>query len=91
MTVLKAIGHYIIKQILAVSLCLMTLVGTLLGMVLAALFVAIFGIGLAFIFLVAPLIKIEVKEKWSDLAKELDKMAAKAKAANVTEFPKKGA
>lgn len=87
---MKAIGNfiagaarYVLRQVCAILLALVILVGTVLGALIAALFVAILGILFALVVTIAPLLGLSAKS----MANAIKEKALGA-SSNVHEFKK---
>ena len=82
-TFFRKIGRYFIRQVAAILLGLIVLVGTILGATIAALLVAIVGVVLALIIMAAPLLGSSA----TSMAESLKEKAFNA-SENVHEFKK---
>ena len=77
MNIVRKSARYMTKQILGILIAVGVLAGTVIGMFLAALLVALFGLFGAGFFLLAPIFGIVLREKLNGWSKGADELVEK--------------
>ncbi len=81
MNAIRMFWLYLVKQALAILIAAGILVFTVIGMVVAALLVMLFGLGAAMFWLIAPMMGIVMRDKIKGWSSVLDEFTAKMKEA----------